>query len=183
MNQPRPEIAGASHAAKVALDNILKGTWWSAKESDFRRYWTKTIAANVQPDFEHFLAAQSDAYRRATAELRQGQKQTHWMWFIFPQLAGLGQSDMAKKYALSSLDEAQAFAAHPILGPRLMECVELLQDLPTANAVAVLGNVDAMKLHSSLTLFALACPERLIFKAAIDRWFKGEMDQATLSLL
>lgn len=137
----------------------------------------------MRTDFQHFVEAQSDAYRRATTELRQGQKQTHWMWFIFPQLAGLGRSEMAKKYALASIIEAQAYVANPVLGSRLMECVGMLQDLPTANAVAVFGDVDAMKLHSSLTLFALACPDRPIFQSALGRWFKGEMDQATLSLL
>lgn len=141
------------------------------------------MAAAMQSDFQHFIEAQSDVYRRATTELRQGHKSTHWMWFIFPQLAGLGRSEMSKKFALISLDEARDYAAHPILGSRLLECVDLLQDLPTANATAVFGEVDAMKLHSCLTLFALACPDRPIFKAAIDRWFKGEPDTATLSLV
>jgi uncharacterized protein (DUF1810 family) len=140
-------------------------------------------ADGMRTDFQHFVEAQSDAYRRATTELRHGQKQTHWMWFIFPQLAGLGRSDMAKKYALASLEEARAYAAHPVLGPRLLECVDLLQDLPTANATAVFGDVDAMKLHSCLTLFTLACPDRPIFKAANDRWFKGELDEATMALI
>ncbi|MCX7283578.1 MAG: DUF1810 domain-containing protein [Novosphingobium sp.] len=137
----------------------------------------------MQFDFQHFLDAQSTSYCRATTELRQGKKQTHWMWFIFPQLVGLGHSEMSKKFAITSLDEARAYANHEVLGTRLLECVDLLQDLPTANASAVLGDVDAMKLHSCLTLFASACPERPIFKAAIDRWFKGEPDQSTLKLL
>lgn len=137
----------------------------------------------MQFEFQHFLKAQSASYRRATTELRQGQKQTHWMWFIFPQLAGLGQSEMSKRFALASLDEARAYADHEVLGARLMECVDLLQDLPTANATAVFGDVDAMKLHSCLTLFALARAGRPIFKAAIDRWFRGELDPATLKLL
>lgn len=134
-------------------------------------------------DFQHFLDAQSVSYRRAKAELRRGQKQTHWMWFIFPQLMGLGQSEMSKRFALASLDEARAYASHEVCGVRLLETVELLQDLPTANAASVFGEVDALKLHSCLTLFASACPEMPIFKAAIDRWFKGELDQNTLKLL
>lgn len=137
----------------------------------------------MNSNFQHFIDAQSDAYRRATTELRKGQKQTHWMWFIFPQLAGLGRSAMAKRFALTSLDEAKAYAARPVLGSRLTECVDLLQDLPTSNAVAIFGDADAMKLHSCLTLFALACPERTVFKSAIDRWFKGNLDQRTISHL
>lgn len=90
---------------------------------------------------------------------------------------------MSKKFPLTALDEAREYAAHPILGSRLLECLDLLQDLPTANATAIFGEVDSMKLHSCLTLFALARPDRPIFKAAIDRWFKGEMDSATLSLV
>lgn len=145
--------------------------------------WGSELGDSMQFDFKHFVGSQREAYRRATAELRQGRKITHWMWYIFPQLAGLGTSEMSQRFGLSSLAEASAYLVHPVLGERLLECVELLQDLPTSDAVAVFGTVDAMKLHSSLTLFALADPERKIFKAALDRWFKGESDPLTLALL
>lgn len=133
-------------------------------------------------DLDRFVAAQAGVYDAALAEIRRGQKRTHWMWFVFPQLAGLGRSEMARAYAIASLDEARAYLSHPLLGARLRECVEALQDLVGTTAEAVFGPVDAMKLRSSLTLFAEAGGERL-FAAAIDRWYEGRRDPATLDLL
>ncbi|MDB5686662.1 MAG: calpastatin [Rhizorhabdus sp.] len=133
-------------------------------------------------DLSRFVAAQADVYPSALAEIARGRKTSHWMWFVFPQIAGLGRSPVAQHYALSSATEAVAFAQHPLLGTRLRECVETLQQLPEVSAIAVFGPVDAMKLRSSLTLFAAATGNRL-FNDAIDRWFDGERDQATLDLL
>lgn len=133
-------------------------------------------------DLARFVDAQVKTYAAALAEIRRGAKRTHWMWFIFPQLAGLGHSKMAQRYGISSLDEVRAFLAHPILGPRYRECVEALQDLPTANGEAVFGPIDAMKLRSSLTLFSAASDEQL-FGAALVRWFDSKADIATLDLL
>lgn len=130
-----------------------------------------------------FVEAQEATYATALAEIRRGAKRKHWMWFIFPQLAGLGRSPMAQRYAISSLVEARAYLAHPILGPRYRECVGALQDLTTANAEAAFGSVDAMKLKSSLTLFSAASPGHSLFTAALDRWFDGERDRGTLDSL
>lgn len=133
---------------------------------------------------ERFVEAQAPVYATALGEIRRGAKRTHWMWFIFPQLAGLGRSETARFFGIRSLDEARAYLAHPVLGARLRECVGALQDLTDAstNADAVFGEVDAMKLRSSLTLFVEAGAGPL-FTAALDRWFGGEPDPETLPLL
>jgi len=109
-------------------------------------------------NLDRFLTAQEDAYDTALDELRSGRKRSHWIWFIFPQLAGLGHSPTAQFYAVKSIEEAQAYLAHPILGARLHECLKALQLLETTDAEAVFGELDAMKLRSSLTLFAEADP-------------------------
>lgn len=134
-------------------------------------------------NLERFVAAQRDTYDRALREITAGQKRTHWIWFIFPQIAGLGRSEMAGRYAIGSLDEARAYLAHPVLGPRLIACVAALQAVPVPDAEAVFGPVDAQKLRSSLTLFAEADPACTLFVAALDRWFAGQKDPRTIELL
>ncbi len=131
---------------------------------------------------DRFVEAQTLAYPTALAEIRRGAKRSHWMWFIFPQIAGLGQSATARHFAIRSLEEARAYLDHPILGPRYVECVEALQDLTISDPVAVFGGIDATKLRSSLTLFEAARPQ-VLFAAALDRWFGGERDALTLSLI
>ncbi len=131
---------------------------------------------------DRFVEAQTLAYPTALAEIRRGAKRTHWMWFIFPQIAGLGQSTTARHFAIRSLEEAGAFLDHPILGPRYVECVKVLQDLTIVDPVAVFGDIDATKLRSSLTLFEAARPHGL-FAAALDRWFGGQRDVLTLSMI
>ena len=134
-------------------------------------------------DLERFVAMQRDTHETARAEVARGRKRGHWMWYIFPQLAGLGASAMARTYAIASIDEAQAYLAHPILGARLIDMVGALQDLPaTATAIDVFGVTDAMKLRSSLTLFALADGPPII-SAAIGRWFEGSLDELTARLV
>ena len=133
-------------------------------------------------NLQRFIDAQTATYAAVERELAAGHKQSHWMWFIFPQLDGLGSSEMARRFALKSLDEAQAYLAHPLLGVRLRDCVGLLQGLPRANADTVFGTVDAMKLRSSLTLFVKAGGGPL-FQAALDRWFSGRADERTQRLL
>ena len=133
-------------------------------------------------DLDRFIIAHADSYEAALAEIRRGQKRSHWMWFVFPQIAGLGHSATARHYAIASLAEARAYLAHPLLGSRLRACVGALQDLVGTTAEAVFGPVDAVKLRSSLTLFGQASGERL-FAAALDRWFDGAPDAATLALL
>lgn len=134
-------------------------------------------------DLDRFVVAQEAIHEVALAEVRRGRKRTHWMWFIFPQLAGLGRSATAQYYAIRSLDEAGAYLAHPLLGPRLRVFVEALQDLDTGSRIEeIFGDGDALKLRSSLTLFEAANGERL-FAAALERWFDGRRDPATLRLL
>jgi len=133
-------------------------------------------------DLDRFVIAQSGSYETALGEIRRGAKRTHWMWYIFPQIAGLGSSAMARRYAIGSLDEARAYLAHPVLGARLRECVAALQDLTGTTAETVFGEIDAIKLRSSLTLFIEAGAGAL-FGAAFERWFDGERDPATLRLL
>jgi uncharacterized protein (DUF1810 family) len=133
---------------------------------------------------QRFVDAQEDAaiYARALEELRRGRKRSHWIWFVFPQIAGLGQSPMSQAYAIRSLEEARAYLAHPILGPRLKECCEaLLAAEPSAGADSILGGIDAIKVRSSMTLFTRADPEEPLFAAVLDRFYGGEEDPETSS--
>jgi uncharacterized protein (DUF1810 family) len=134
-------------------------------------------------DLQRFLDAQEHTYQQALAELRAGEKRTHWMWFVFPQIAGLGHSGMARRFAISGLDEARAYVAHPTLGRRLVESARALTDLDTADADRVLGPVDAQKLRSSMTLFARAAPDEPVFREVLDHYFDGTEDDATTSRL
>ena len=132
-------------------------------------------------NLERFVSAQAPVYAAVQQELAAGYKRTHWMWFIFPQIAGLGFSAMSKRYAISGLDEARAYLAHPALGPRLKECISLAMNSGHA-ALDVFGPTDAQKLHSSLTLFASARKDPL-FIQALEHFFGGEWDEATLTQL
>lgn len=132
-------------------------------------------------DLQRFISAQEATYADALAEIRRGLKRTHWMWFIFPQIAGLGRSEIAKHYAIRSIYEAEAYLADPTLGTRLREAVTALQDLQDVSAIDVFGEVDALKLRSSLTLFSMAGGGPS-FDAAIIRWF-GSPDPATAALI
>ncbi len=133
-------------------------------------------------DLTRFVDAQEPVFEQALAEIRRGRKSSHWMWFIFPQLLGLGHSAMSRRYGIHSIDEARAYLDHPLLGQRLRVAVEALQDLVGNTAQEVFGAVDVMKLRSSLTLFAEAGGGAL-FLAALARWFAGETDTATLQFL
>jgi uncharacterized protein (DUF1810 family) len=135
---------------------------------------------------QRFVAAQEDAaiYARALEELRRGRKQSHWIWFVFPQIAGLGQSPMSHAYAIHSLEEARAYLEHPVLGPRLRECCEaLLAAGPSASAAEILGGIDAIKVRSSMTLFLRADPAEPLFTAVLDRFYSAEPDPETDRLL
>jgi len=136
-------------------------------------------------DLDRFVTAQDhgDIYDRALTELRRGRKQSHWMWFVLPQVAGLGSSGMAQKYGISSRDEAAAYVAHPVLGERLRACVAALLDLPGNDPVQVVGAVDSLKLRSSMTLFDAAAPDEPGFAAVLEKYFRGQRDQATLDRL
>ena len=133
-------------------------------------------------DLERFVDAQAPVYPDVVSELRLGRKQSHWMWFIFPQLAGLGHSTMAQRYALSSRDEAVAYLGHAILGPRLRQCTALVNAVESRTIREILGSPDDLKFHSSMTLFAAASSEPE-FAAAIKKFYGGTPDQKTLELL
>ena len=136
---------------------------------------------------ERFVAAQDrgGTYQRAAAELRAGEKASHWMWFIFPQIAGLGLSEISQRYAIGSIAEARAYLAHPVLGPRLRECARIVADTEGRSATRIFGPVDAMKLRSSVTLFAAADeePGQSVFRAVLVKYFDGVADEATVTRL
>ncbi|MBO9534056.1 MAG: DUF1810 domain-containing protein [Solirubrobacteraceae bacterium] len=134
---------------------------------------------------ERFVEAQDEGgvYDRALDELRAGRKQSHWMWFVFPQLRGLGSSPMAQRFAIADLAEARAFAAHPVLGARLRECCDAVEADGSSDAVAIFGSIDALKFRSSLTLFLRAAPDDLRFARLLDRFYGGEPDARTDELL
>ncbi len=132
---------------------------------------------------QRFLDAQAPVFEQVRAELRAGRKRSHWMWFVFPQIRGLGSSPMAQRYAISSLQEAQAYLAHPTLGARLVECARLVLAADAASAEDVFGGVDALKFRSSMTLFARAAPDHPVFREALDRYFGSQPDPLTLERL
>ena len=136
---------------------------------------------NDQFDLSRFVAAQDagGTYEHALGELRRGRKTSHWMWFVFPQIAGLGMSEMSRRYAISSLDEARAYLADPILGARLRESARVVAETSGKTAEQIFGGIDAVKLRSSMTLFHRADPSEATFKAVLDRYFDGALDPAT----
>ena len=141
----------------------------------------------MDQDVSRFVAAQDRAgeYERALAELRAGRKRGHWIWFVLPQLAGLGTSAMSREYGIRGIGEARAYLAHPVLGPRLRECAEALLGLTGSDPVAVMGGIDAVKLRSSMTLFARAAEGEgaTVFRDVLERYFGGEEDPHTLARL
>jgi len=142
--------------------------------------------ASAPPDpwrLDRFLKAQKDTYEQACAELRREQKSSHWMWFIFPQIAGLGHSETSRRYAISSLDEARAYLAHPVLGPRLREAARLVAQITDRSAEQVFGYPDDLKLRSSMTLFAHATRDNGVFLEVIRNHFGNEFDPRTLALI
>jgi uncharacterized protein (DUF1810 family) len=134
-------------------------------------------------DLQRFLHAQSPVYDQVLAELRDGRKRTHWMWFIFPQIAGLGSSPMAQHFAISGRAEAQAYLAHPTLGPRLRECTSLVNQIPNRAIADIFAYPDDLKFRSSVTLFTAIAPGEAVFQQALETYFTGRPDQATLALL
>lgn len=136
-------------------------------------------------DLERFVRAQDQGgtYQRAAAELRAGRKTGHWMWFIFPQIAGLGFSEMSRRYAISGLPEARAYLGHPVLGPRLTECARIVAGTEGGTAEDIFGGIDAVKLRSSMTLFAAAAPDEPVFGEVLAKYFGAAPDEATLARL
>jgi uncharacterized protein (DUF1810 family) len=134
-------------------------------------------------NLERFVDAQASVYDEVRRELRAGRKESHWIWFIFPQIAGLGQSAMSIRFAIASLDEAKAYLAHPLLGARLRECARLALDVQGRAARDIFGSIDEMKFRSSMTLFARAAPDEDVFRRCLDKYFAGAPDEATLKKL
>jgi uncharacterized protein (DUF1810 family) len=134
-------------------------------------------------DLDRFVRAQEDHFAGALSEIRGGRKQSHWMWFIFPQLDGLGTSEMSRRFAIRSLAEADAFLRHPLLGPRLLSCAEAALALAGPSAREVFGAPDDLKLRSSATLFAQASPPGSVFEQLLEKYFAGQPDDATIRLL
>src|ERR1700730_15634994 len=134
-------------------------------------------------DLQRFVDAQNPVYDRVRAELQEGRKRSHWMWFIFPQIAGLGSSPLARRFAISSLSEAAAFLEHPILGPRLAECTRLGKLIQGRSIEQIFGRPDDLKFRSSMTLFARASADNQVFVDALQKHFDGEFDPATLERL
>jgi len=134
-------------------------------------------------NLERFVEAQNGVYDTALAELRAGRKRTHWMWFIFPQIEGLGHSAMAQRYAIRSADEAAAYLAHPVLGPRLRACATAVATHDDRGVDEIFGHPDNLKFHSSMTLFADVAPDEAIFQACLDQFFDGRADPATVERL
>jgi uncharacterized protein (DUF1810 family) len=147
--------------------------------------WEDAMDTDYEPDYEleRFVSAQDPVYATVLAELRTGRKRSHWMWFVFPQVAGLGRSAMAQEYAIVSSDEAAAFLAHPVLGPRLRECASLVVAVDDKQVDEIFDPPDDRKFHSSMTLFADIAPDEAVFQACLDKYFEGRPDPATLDFL
>jgi uncharacterized protein (DUF1810 family) len=145
----------------------------------------KSLSSNAADSFDlrRFVDAQDRVYDTVVAELRAGAKRSHWIWFVFPQLRGLGHSATAMRYGISSLDEARAYLAHPVLGPRLRDCAQLVTDIAGTSADDIFGWPDNLKVRSSMTLFARASDENAEFRAVLDKFYDGEDDPATVELL
>lgn len=132
---------------------------------------------------ERFVAAQDRVFDQVCSELKQGKKRSHWMWFVFPQIRGLGHSDMAQRYAIGSREEAQAYLDHPVLGPRLRQCASHLMQVEGRSIGEILGYPDDLKLRSSMTLFARVAKDNQIFVDVLEKYFAGQLDPATLERL
>ena len=142
---------------------------------------------SIQPedsfDLVRILQAQEGDYQTALSELRSGRKQSHWMWYVFPQFEGLGLSTISRRYSIKSRAEAEAYLAHPILGPRLVECAQAALDVNGRSALELFGSPDDLKLRSSATLFALVSPPDSVFQRVLDKYFQGERDARTIALV
>ncbi len=134
-------------------------------------------------DLKRFISAQEGVYERVLSELKMGRKRTHWMWYIFPQIDGLGSSPTAKRYAIKSMEEARTYLDHPVLGARLLECTETVLAIKEGSADEIFGHPDNMKLKSCMTLFAAVSAPGSVFKHVLDKYFDGQLDESTLRIL
>lgn len=157
--------------------------FFTAEDSGERgEAWERKVSIMTDA-FAHFVEAQEPVYDDVVRELSAGRKQSHWMWFIFPQLLGLAPSAMSQRYALDSTDAAKRYLQHPVLGPRLRECTRLVLDVPDRSAEEIFGYPDYLKFRSSMTLFALAAPSEELFQRALEKYYDGQRDPQTLELL
>jgi len=138
---------------------------------------------NDPHDLQRFVDAQAPVFEQVRSELREGRKRSHWMWFVFPQIAGLGRSELARRFAISSREEAEAYLGHPVLGPRLEECARLVNLVEGRPIGQILGAPDDAKFRSSMTLFAHVAPGNRVFREALEKYFGGEPDRLTLERL
>jgi len=149
-----------------------------------RNEWSGSTVTDDDPhDLRRFVEAQDPVIDTVKTELRSGRKRSHWMWFVFPQIAGLGSSEMARRYAIDSRAEAEAYLSHPILAPRLYECTELVNDVEGRSANEIFGSPDDLKFRSSMTLFAAVADSPDRFETALERYYEGDPDPKTLELL
>jgi uncharacterized protein (DUF1810 family) len=146
-------------------------------------FWREALAMPDPFNLERFITAQGTVYPQVVAELSAGCKRTHWIWFIFPQIKGLGRSSQSEYYGIGSLEEAAAYARHPLLGVRLVECTRLVNQVEGRSIREILGSPDDLKFCSSMTLFARAAGENPVFRAAMQKYFNGQPDPLTLALL
>lgn len=137
----------------------------------------------IEDEFKHFRQAQDPVFDDVIDELAAGRKRSHWMWFIFPQLAGLGRSERAQRFALQSLEQARRYTTDPELGRRLRDCTHLVNSAPARKISDIFGYPDDLKFHSSITLFALAAPDEPVFEASLEKFFAGERNENTIQLL
>ena len=164
------------------MQNLLSALCFASPAVEV--FVSDTSGVNDPHNLARFVDAQSEVYDEAHAEIRAGRKQSHWMWFIFPQIDGLGSSSTAKRFAIKSSAEAEAYLAHPLLGPRMVACAEAAVGVTgNVSALTVFGSPDDMKLRSSVTLFACISPSGSVFEKVLDRYFQGERDPYTLRLL
>lgn len=178
-------VTGRNHHASFVPQPAERVTGQTGRDADanvdFMSPFEEREKATDPYNLKRFVDAQDSGgtYQQAVGELRRGRKTTHWMWFVFPQLAGLGQSAMSRRYAIASLDEARAYLRHPVLGPRLVECASILAATAGRSAEEILGPIDTTKLRSSMTLFLRADPGQSGFAEVLERYFDGAADPAT----
>lgn len=168
-----PPIASLISKSENAQEKLALETWEHSK----------TSMNYIVREFDHFVKAQDDIYEEVVAELSNGKKTSHWMWFIFPQLKGLGKSAMAERYAIDSVEQARRYWEHPLLGKRLINCTQLVIHVQNRTVDEIFGSPDNLKFHSSMTLFAVAIPDEPVFKLALEQYFAGRHDLKTIELL
>ena len=161
--------------------NHNEDRWFQTRYKDSKSNGGRKV--DEAQSLSRFVRAQENVIATVRDELRRGQKITHWMWFIFPQVSGLGSSAMAARYAINSIDEAKAYADHPVLGPRLRDCTALVNAVSDRSVRQIFGSPDDMKFHSSMTLFATVQPEEIAFSTALNQYFGGRRDENTMERL